>query len=193
MIDKDFLGVFDNMADEAYCKKVINHFERVKTISRREKENVSQIEKDNQIYFMINETDSVVMDANQVILEGFIKAISKALDEYRKQYPILIEGVGKYDLNNDVKIQRTLPGQGYHVWHCENGGIPSSRRMIVASMYLNKCEEGGETEFLYQHRRIKPQAGRVVLAPTGWTHPHRGNPPLKGVKYMINGWLEYQL
>ena len=46
MIDKDFLGVFDNMADEAYCKKVINHFERVKTISRREKENVSQIEKD---------------------------------------------------------------------------------------------------------------------------------------------------
>ena len=192
MIDKDFLGVFDNMADEAYCKKVINHFERVKTISRREKENVSQIEKDNQIYFMINETDSVVMDANQVILEGFIKAISKALDEYRKQYPILIEGVGKYDLNNDVKIQRTLPGQGYHVWHCENGGIPSSRRMIVASMYLNKCEEGGETEFLYQHRRIKPQAGRVVLAPTGWTHPHRGNPPLKGVKYMINGWLEYQ-
>ena len=193
MIDKDFLGVFDNMADEAYCKKVINHFERVKTISRREKENVSQIEKDNQIYFMINETDSVVMDSNQVILEGFIKAISKALDEYRKQYPILIEGVGKYDLNNDVKIQRTLPGQGYHVWHCENGGIPSSRRMIVASMYLNKCEEGGETEFLYQHRRIKPQAGRVVLAPTGWTHPHRGNPPLKGVKYMINGWLEYQL
>ena len=193
MIAKDFLGVFDNMADEAYCKKVINHFERVKTISRREKENVSQIEKDNQIYFMINETDSVVMDANQVILEGFIKAISKALDEYRKQYPILIEGVGKYDLNNDVKIQRTLPGQGYHVWHCENGGIPSSRRMIVASMYLNKCEEGGETEFLYQHRRIKPQAGRVVLAPTGWTHPHRGNPPLKGVKYMINGWLEYQL
>ena len=141
---------------------------------------------------MINETDSVVMDANQIILEGFIRAISKALDEYRKQYPILIEGVGKYDLNNDVKIQRTLPGQGYHVWHCENGGIPSSRRMIVASMYLNKCEEGGETEFLYQHRRIKPQAGRVVLAPTGWTHPHRGNPPLKGVKYMINGWLEYQ-
>ena len=190
MIDKDFLGVFDNMADEAYCKKVINHFERVKTISRREKENVSQIEKDNQIYFMINETDSVVMDANQVILEGFIKAISKALDEYRKQYPILIEGVGKYDLNNDVKIQRTLPGQGYHVWHCENGGIPSSRRMIVASMYLNKCEEGGETEFLYQSKRIKPEMGTTLIWPASFTHYHRGNPPLKGEKYYITGWFE---
>jgi len=193
MIDKDFLGVLDNMVDEAYCKKVIDHFERVKTISRRGKENVSPVEKDNQIYFMINETDSVVMDANQVILEGFIKAISKALDEYRKQYPILIDGVGKYDINNDVKIQRTLPGQGYHIWHCENCSVSSSRRMLVASMFLNKCEQGGETEFLYQHRRIKPQAGRLVLAPTGWTHPHRGNPPLKGVKYMINGWLEYQI
>ena len=193
MIDKDFLGVFDNMADEDYCKKVINHFKKVKTISRSEKEKVSQIEKDNQVYFMINEMDSVVMDTNQVILEGFIKAISQSLDEYRKQYPVLIDGVRKYDLNNDVKIQRTLPGQGYHVWHCENAGITSSRRMIVASMFLNQCEEGGETEFLYQHRRIKPQAGRMVLAPTGWTHPHRGNPPLKGAKYMINGWLEYQI
>jgi hypothetical protein len=193
MIDKDFLGVFDNMADESYCKKVIEQFERVKTISRIEKENISPVHKDDKMYFMINETDSVVMDANQIILEGFIEAVSKALDEYSKQYPILIGGVAKYDINNDVKIQRTLPGQGYHVWHCENGRKNESRRMIVAFMYLNKCEQGGETEFLYQHRRIKPEAGRLVLAPTGWTHPHRGNPPLKGVKYMITGWLEYQL
>ena len=193
MKNNDFLGVFDNMADESYCKKVINHFEKVKTISRRENENISSLEKDNQIYFMVNETDSVTMDANSGILEGFIKALSKALEEYKKQYPILIDGVDKYDINNDVKLQRTFPGQGYHVWHCENSSVNYGRRMIVASMYLNTCEQGGETEFLYQHRRIKSQAGRIVLAPTGWTHPHRGNPPLKGVKYMINGWLEYQI
>ena len=192
MKNNDFLGVFDNMADESYCKKVIEHFERVKTINRSEHEKVSQLKKDDKMYSIINETDSALMDANQIILEGFIKALSQALHEYKKQYPILIDGTGRYDINNDVKIQRTLPGQGYHVWHCENGRKNESRRMIVASMYLNKCEQGGETEFLYQHRRIKPQAGRMVLAPTGWTHPHRGNPPLKGVKYMINGWLEYQ-
>ena len=142
---------------------------------------------------MMNETDSVTMDANSIILEGFVKALSKSLDEYKKQYPILIDGIGRYDINNDVKIQRTFPGQGYHVWHCENNDAVYGRRMIVVSLYLNTCEEGGETEYLYQHRRIKPQAGRMVLAPTGWTHPHRGNPPLKGVKYMINGGLEYQI
>ena len=191
MIDNDFLGIFDNVADESYCQKVIDHFEKVKTISRREHENISSLQKDNQVYFMMNETDSVTMDANSIILEGFVKALSKSLDEYKKQYPILIDGIGRYDINNDVKIQRTFPGQGYHVWHCENNDAVYGRRMIVVSLYLNTCEEGGETEYLYQHRRIKPQAGRMVLAPTGWTHPHRGNPPLKGVKYMINGWLEY--
>ena len=59
-------------------------------------------------------------------------------------------------------------------------------------MYLNDCNEGGETEFLFQHKRIKPKAGTIVISPAAWTHTHRGNPPLSGEKYMINGWLEFK-
>ena len=192
MVNNDFIGVFDNMADQDYCNKVIKHFENVQTVQRAQHENVSRLEKDNEIYFLINETDSTVMDSNQIILQGFIRALSIALEKYKQQYAGLIDKIGKYDLNNDVKIQRTLPGQGYHAWHCEQTDLAASRRMIFAAMYLNECEEGGETEFLYQHKRIKSQPGRILLAPASWTHLHRGNPPLKGVKYMINGWLEYQ-
>ena len=57
--------------------------------------------------------------------------------------------------------------------------------------YLNNVEEGGETEFLYQSRRIKPKQGTIVICPASFTHTHRGNPPLKGDKYMINGWIEF--
>ena len=57
--------------------------------------------------------------------------------------------------------------------------------------YLNDVEEGGETEFLYQSRRIKPKQGTMVICPSSFTHTHRGNPPLKGDKYMINGWIEF--
>jgi hypothetical protein len=58
-------------------------------------------------------------------------------------------------------------------------------------MYLNDVEHGGETEFLYQKRRVSAKTGRVVIWPAGYTHVHRGNPPLSGEKYLLTGWLEF--
>ena len=46
-----------------------------------------------------------------------------------------------------------------------------------------------ETEFLYQSKRIDPIAGRTLIWPPGFTHKHRGNPPLKGEKIYMTGWL----
>ena len=60
-------------------------------------------------------------------------------------------------------------------------------------LYLNSVTEGGETEFLYQKRRIKPQQGRLVIFPAGFTHTHRGNPPLSGDKYILTSWVENSL
>jgi hypothetical protein len=57
-------------------------------------------------------------------------------------------------------------------------------------MYLNDVDDGGETEFLYQSKRYKPVKGRVLIWPAGFTHVHRGNPPLSGEKYIATSWLE---
>jgi len=38
--------------------------------------------------------------------------------------------------------------------------------------------------------RVKPKKGRLILFPAGFTHTHRGNPPLDGEKYIITGWVE---
>ena len=188
----DFIGVFENALTKEYCQTVIDQYNKVQTINRSDHENVTPLKKDTQMYFLRAETDKTVMDSNAFILAGFTEQLSKCFNEYKKQYPILIDGVQKYDLNNDIKIQKTLPGQGYHIWHCEADSLISSRRMLFVFMYLNTCDEGGETEFLYQHKRIKPKAGTIVISPAAWTHTHRGNPPLSGEKYMINGWLEFK-
>jgi len=58
-------------------------------------------------------------------------------------------------------------------------------------LYLNDVADGGETEFLYYPRRIKPKTGKLVLFPGGYTHTHRGNPPLLGTKYILTGWVEF--
>lgn len=57
-------------------------------------------------------------------------------------------------------------------------------------VYLNDVEGGGETEFLYLGRRVSPVQGRLVIFPAGYTHTHRGNPPLSGEKYILTGWIE---
>jgi hypothetical protein len=54
---------------------------------------------------------------------------------------------------------------------------------------LNDVEEGGETEFYYQDKKIKPKAGRMVIAPSGFTHTHRGNVPTSNDKYILTSWV----
>ena len=89
-----------------------------------------------------------------------------------------------------MKIQKTEPAQGYHVWHSENTQKHHSSRLLTWILYLNTIEDGGESEWLYLSKRSKAQEGKLVLWPAGFTHTHRGNPPLKETKYIMTGWVE---
>ena len=40
-----------------------------------------------------------------------------------------------------------------------------------------------------QHRRVQPKKGLLLIWPAYFTHKHRGNPPLKGEKYIATGWI----
>ena len=89
-----------------------------------------------------------------------------------------------------LKIQKTLPTEGYHVWHIEHGkGFDNEARAFVFTIYLNDVKEGGETEFLHFSKRIKPKTGRIVIWPAGFPYVHRGNPPLSGEKYILTSWM----
>jgi len=191
---KDFIGHFDGLVTSEFCKKIINHFEAVeeinKTVSRSEHNRVSPLDQENKIYYFINEDNQILLDQGTKILSEFNQAIEAAAQIYRKEYPVLNQ-VARHQLSYDVKIQKTMPGEGYHIWHCERDGVSRARRLLLVMLYLNDVEEGGETEWLYQHKRIQPKEGRLVICPSSFTHFHRGNPPLSGAKYMINGWVEY--
>lgn len=90
-----------------------------------------------------------------------------------------------------IKVQKTRPGQGFHIWHCEQASKDSQQRVVTFMTYLNDVEEGGETEFRYQCKRIKPKKGLTLLWPADYTHTHRGLMPLKGDKYIATGWFEF--
>lgn len=122
----------------------------------------------------------------------FQKELQKGLETYAEcnQYikDTFKKGTWFFD---SFKWQKTPIGGGYHVWHNENSII--WQRQLVWNLYLNDVEEGGETEFLDQNRRIKAQKGTMVIFPASWTHVHRGNPPLNKDKYIGTGWYSYHI
>jgi len=90
----------------------------------------------------------------------------------------------------NLKIQKTLPTEGYHIWHIEHQkGFHNEARSLVFSIYLNDVVDGGETEFLNFSQRVKPKTGRIVIWPSGFPYVHRGNPPLSGEKYILTSWM----
>jgi|TARA_R100001463_G_scaffold15275_1_gene39881 hypothetical protein len=111
--------------------------------------------------------------------------LTRALEEYTNDYPILKE---HYLYSIRIKCQKTPIGGGFHAWHSDN--LPSyTRRILVWMIYLNDVEEGGETEFLYQPKRIKAEKGKIVIFPADFMHTHRGNPPISNEKYVLTGWF----
>jgi hypothetical protein len=110
----------------------------------------------------------------------------------------LLDGlIAKVFRPGSINLQKYVAGQGgYPYWHCEqypkhdNG--EALHRAVLWTIYLNDGFEGGETEFLYQQRKIAPRTGSLLIAPTGFTHTHRGNRPEGGDKYIATSWILYQ-
>jgi len=96
-----------------------------------------------------------------------------------------------------INLQRYRAGSGgYLYWHCElfpkNADAEQLHRHVLWTIYLNDSFREGETEFLYQQRKIVPKTGSLLIAPTAFTHTHRGNTPQDGDKYIATSWVLFQ-
>ena len=54
--------------------------------------------------------------------------------------------------------------------------------------YLNDVNKGGETEFVYQKLKVKPEIGLTLIWGSDWTFTHRGIASPKETKYITTGW-----
>jgi hypothetical protein len=118
---------------------------------------------------------------------ALFRSLATALREFRESFSYF-KGPFK---DMGYAIQRTMPGQYYH-WHIDGGSHQFSQRQLVAVWYLNDVEgPGGETEFLFQHVKIKPEQGKLLLFPPFWTHEHRGVTLGAGLKYIATTWVVF--
>jgi hypothetical protein len=185
----NFIGVYDNYITKEECDKAIKLYEDQNkfnnTVNRINVEKSSILQKQDQQFFGFYHNIDVWWEELKTMIFNFDMAL--------KHY---IENTGVNDAYGVpfhftcLKIQKTLPTEGYHTWHIEHGkGYGYSNRALVFSIYLNDVEDGGETEFLHFSKRIKPKKGRIVIWPSGFPYVHRGNSPLSGKKYILTSWM----
>jgi len=181
-----FIYEFQNSLSADECNQIINRFEDSK-------------EDHYQGRVGQNFTENVdVKKSTDMVISGkknwkdfdtiFFTSLSKALSAVKKEFDFF-SGPFK-DIG--YAVQKTNPGEYYH-WHIDSGSHQFSDRQLVAIWYLNDVDgPGGETEFLNQNVKIKPETGKLILFPPFWTHEHRGVTLQKGVKYIATTWIVFK-
>tara|TARA_R100000908_G_scaffold59970_1_gene37029 strand:- start:1693 stop:2295 length:603 start_codon:yes stop_codon:yes gene_type:complete len=185
----NFIGVYDGYITNDECDKAIQMYENQNkfknTLNRIGAEKVSVLDKQDQQFYITPLNIDVWWENLKTMLINFEMAF--------KHYTINTGAGDAYGVPfhfTNLKIQKTLPTEGYHVWHIEHGkGYDNEPRAFVFSIYLNDVEEGGETEFLHFSKRVQPKKGRIVIWPASFPYVHRGNPPLSGEKYLLTSWM----
>ena len=195
--NETFILAYPKFFDENFCKKIIEkyHFLYDQGLS-----NISdaghgapnlrgQQERAKGEHIWMNHIETLNL-SHAVHLTSeckhFFDTLKIAVQIYRAKYMVSLQ----FPLTcNDMKVQHIRKGGGYHVWHSEWSKEQMSR-LLVYQLYLNTLPEGeGETEFLNQGVRCKPEVGKLLIWPAQWTHTHRGNPNYSTDKYIITGWI----
>lgn len=169
----DFIGVYKNAINPDLCDWLVDYMDKSQHVVTR---------------------NSLSVQDKQICLDAFspgdaadlMDGVNGCLLYYTKKYPYL----SNFNYVSSLTLlQKTNPMEGYHIFHGENLNWNASTRTMAWMVYLNDVEDGGETEFLYQSIKVKPEKGKVVIWPGSYTHLHRGNPP-GSPKYIATGWYQ---
>lgn len=181
-----FIYEIPNSLTPEFCKQVIEQFEKD---DRKEPGVVGSLHELNPDIKTGTDLPISTFKEWKEIDQVFFKSLAAALEDLAKTIPWLAM-TGDFG----YQIQRSQPGERY-TYHFdadgpfEGGPQSQNRRQVVAIWYLNDVAEGGETEFLLQDIKVKPEVGKLVFFPPFWTHYHRGVSPVSETKYICTTWI----
>ena len=182
-----FIGVYENVLSEENCKNIIKLFEddlknKVDSNGNTQFFRDKMERYDYQKFYQTSDKSNQIVSVINDVLD---KCISLYAEEFWTVKQLKATSLA-------IKLQKTPPRGGYHVWHCEQDSKKNEDRVLVWTVYLNDIPSGeGETEFLWQGLRVQAKAGTVSIFPASFTHTHRGNPVYSCDKYIATGWYTF--
>ena len=183
LILKQFCIVVDNFLPEDICEKLINIFETNKLYHQRYDNNY--IPNFTQLNFTQHN------DLNPNLHNEMIKYMIQAVKYYSASVPESLfwkpgfsyEQLRIKKYNNDSIDKFDT--------HIDAASSDTCKRFLALFWYLNDVEKGGETEFDNFDLKISPKKGRIVMFPPTWMYPHKGNPPISDIKYLLSTYLHF--
>lgn len=192
---KDFIARYTGAYPDGYCQHLITEFERLANSGAGSNRQTSDnsptyIKNDYQVMLNIGAHSVEQFDGKDSV-NMFFNGLQACYEDYTNTFSVLKQCTIR---GTTMKMQRTAPGGGYHVWHAEQGNGKDAARVLVYMLYLNTIEpeSAGETEFLYQQTRVQPVENTMILWPAAYTHAHRGNTVFGNTsKYIVTGWFYF--
>ena len=173
-----FIRQIDNLISKESCEEFIFLLE---------KENLQR--KTEEINFDGEQHEFMNLDKIQSLkaFDSNVRGLAqKEVDKY-------LQSIGtvqaEYYLENSMLLKlKTGTGLTMHYDNeISEGGL---RRNFIVLLYLQDIE-GGEIVFPKQSLVIKPRAGRMIIMPTFYTHPHAVLPtPVDRYTYRVNFFIK---
>lgn len=188
----NYIQIFENTLSKDICQQIIKDFE----LNRNSWKNGitgSGYDHFNKITKELS-FDEGYLDKYNYLLHNVIRIY---LLKYMKYLKLIYFDSDLHD--KGFQLQKYIKNEGLFKNHTDNSieltnkvdlslsNIEVSNRIITFIFYLNDVQEGGETVFL--NFKIKPKQGSLLLFPSTWTYPHRGEMPISNDKYIITGWI----
>ena len=181
----DFIGIYESAISREDCARIVAEIDRFLESAPKQKVLAGAAQTPflefTRLDFSFNATAHAPAVARVVD-----DALARCVLQYGEKYFVTRQIRAS---TKEVKLQKTPPRGGYHFWHCENFSGDTATRVLAWMIYLNDIPPGeGETEFIWQKRRFRPEAGTCLIWPAYFTHTHRGNPVYATSKYIATGW-----
>lgn len=185
--NEHYIRTYPNALTKEFCDRVIDMFEKSdKLMPGDTLGGVEPHKRSMDMY--VKPTTPEWTEVNNTLYNS----MGRCLNEYMKEFSRCF---APFKDVGDVgyKILRYEPITGGFDEHIDVTSLKSSSRFLAGVWYLNDIPEGdgGETKFFVQDIAIRPEAGKMVLFPPFFTHPHAGTPSKSHRRYIINTFVQY--
>jgi len=180
----DYIEEYNNTLSKTECNRIISYFESQPQIL-----GITYRGYDVNKKKCLQLLDTKFSD-NTAVSNILFSKLWNCLKKYNEKYQELSLAYW-WKVQDEYTIQKySKEDDGFKIWHCEHGTGSASSRILAWMFYLNSAKSG--TEF-FRYPTIKPKMGKCVIWPSSWTHMHKGVTPNDGLKYIVTGWVSYNM
>ncbi len=174
------IKIYDGFLPGPLCDKIIERFN-----------GDTRVKPDPQPHYSTRRYihTSLYREWNSLNLE-ICQQVNQAIGQYFARPDSLAHGTYHEWGDDGYVVSKYAPGDGC-ILHVDGQTAEEPHnflRIATLIFYLNDVAEGGEIFFPLQNLTLKPQKGRCVVFPVGYTHPHEVL-ATRADRYILQTWV----